>query len=195
MSAWIRGMVTKAVTLAVFYAGSAALANAQDLQSVMAGLQEGDMRKLVIHSEPQALPDRPFTDPDGNEFTLADYEGQIVLLNFWATWCAPCREEMPDLEALQRDYGGEEFAVVPVATGRNSLPGIRAFFGEIGVSELPILLDPQGQLARRSGVLGLPVTVLMDREGNEIARLQGGAHWADADARALIEAVIAQTGS
>ena len=176
--------------LMFFYAASGALANAQEMPERLESLKAGDMRMLVVHDDPIALPDRPFTDPDGNEFTLADYEGKVVLINFWATWCAPCREEMPDLEALQRDYGGDDFAVVPIATGRNSLPGIKSFFEEIGVTNLPILLDPQGQLARRAGVLGLPVTIVMDREGNEVARLTGGAQWADEEARALVEGIL-----
>ncbi|QIK42033.1 TlpA family protein disulfide reductase [Pontibrevibacter nitratireducens] len=154
-------------------------------------IRRDDMRKLDVHAEPQQLPGETFTDPDGNAYTLADYAGKIVLVNFWATWCAPCREEMPDLDALNADMAGEDFEVVTIASGRNSLSGIRAFFEEEQIETLPILLDPQGQLSRRAGVLGLPVSILMNREGHEIARLQGGAHWNDAPAREIIAAAIA----
>ncbi|WP_316016138.1 TlpA disulfide reductase family protein [Roseobacter sp. HKCCA0434] len=179
--------------LALFYAGFLALANAALAQdpAALEALRRDDMRALVVHNSPQALPDRAVTDPDGGEVSLADYAGKVVLVNFWATWCAPCREEMPDLDALNADLGGEDFEVVTIASGRNSLSGIRAFYAETGVETLPILLDPRGALARRAGVLGLPVTILIDREGREIARLNGGAHWNDAPAREIIEAVIA----
>ncbi len=162
--------------------------------AVMAdGLEDllvGDMRAMVIHEEPQDIADVSFTDPDGNDLTLENYEGQYVLLNFWATWCAPCREEMPALDALQRDLGGEEFAVITIATGRNPLPAIQRFFAEIDVTDLPILLDPRQSMARAMGVFGLPITVLIDPDGQEIGRLRGDADWASEEAVALINAVI-----
>ncbi|MBB5516043.1 thiol-disulfide isomerase/thioredoxin [Rubricella aquisinus] len=178
--------------LALFYSAVGLSANADPLDvDALREMREGDMRKLVIHDAPMPLGGREFTDPSGANLSLAAYEGQVVLLNFWATWCAPCREEMPDLEALQLEWGGEDFQVVTIATGRNSLPGIKAFFAEVGIEALPILLDPRGQMARASGVLGLPVTVILDREGMEIGRLQGGAHWNTENARAILSEVIA----
>lgn len=198
MSAWMTGRggrMLAAVGLfsGLFYAGFGGMANHAVAQgaSQLEQIRRDDMRKLDVHAEPQQLPGETFTDPDGNAYTLADYAGKIVLVNFWATWCAPCREEMPDLDALNADMGGEDFQVVTIASGRNSLSGIRAFFEEEQIETLPILLDPQGQLSRRAGVLGLPVSILMNREGREIARLQGGAHWNDAPAREIIAAAIA----
>ncbi|MGB0498212.1 MAG: TlpA disulfide reductase family protein [Rubricella sp.] len=180
--------------LAVFYAACLLGANAVSAQTLaerLGAMREGDMRMLVVHDEAQAFPQTPYTDPAGGTHSIADHAGRVVLLNFWATWCAPCREEMPDLDALQADLGGEDFAVVPVATGRNAVPGIQRFFEETGVEALPILLDERSRLARDAGVLGLPVTVLIDREGREIGRLQGAAHWNAPEARAIIEAAIA----
>ncbi|WP_240910437.1 TlpA disulfide reductase family protein [Pontivivens nitratireducens] len=198
MSAWMTGRggrMLAAVGLfsGLFYAGFGGMANHAVAQgaSQLEQIRRDDMRKLDVHAEPQQLPGETFTDPDGNAYTLADYAGKIVLVNFWATWCAPCREEMPDLDALNADMAGEDFEVVTIASGRNSLSGIRAFFEEEQIETLPILLDPQGQLSRRAGVLGLPVSILMNREGHEIARLQGGAHWNDAPAREIIAAAIA----
>lgn len=198
MSAWMTGRggrMLAAVGLfsGLFYAGFGGMANHAVAQgaSQLEQIRRDDMRKLDVHAEPQQLPGETFTDPEGNAYTLADYAGKIVLVNFWATWCAPCREEMPDLDALNADMGGEDFQVVTIASGRNSLSGIRAFFEEEQIETLPILLDPQGQLSRRAGVLGLPVSILMNREGREIARLQGGAHWNDAPAREIIAAAIA----
>lgn len=198
MSAWMTGRggrMLAAIGLfsGLFYAGFGGMANHAVAQgaSQLEQIRRDDMRKLDVHAEPQQLPGETFTDPDGNAYTLADYAGKIVLVNFWATWCAPCREEMPDLDALNADLAGEDFEVVTIASGRNSLSGIRAFFEEEQIETLPILLDPQGQLSRRAGVLGLPVSILMNREGREIARLQGGAHWNDAPAREIIAAAIA----
>ncbi len=175
--------------LAALYMGLTAGANADP---ALTALQEGDMRKLVIHSAPEAGPDVPFTREDGSEMTLADYGGQVVLLNFWATWCAPCRKEMPHLSELQTELGGDDFQVVTVATGRNPPEGMVRFLDEIGVDNLPLHRDPRQKLARSAGVLGLPVTVLLDREGQEIARLQGDADWASDSAKAIIEAVMAR---
>jgi len=198
MSAWMTGRggrMLAAVGLfsGLFYAGFGGMANHAVAQgaSQLEQIRRDDMRKLDVHAEPQQLPGETFTDPEGHAYTLADYAGKIVLVNFWATWCAPCREEMPDLDALNADLAGEDFEVVTIASGRNSLSGIRAFFEEEQIETLPILLDPQGQLSRRAGVLGLPVSILMNREGREIARLQGGAHWNDAPAREIIAAAIA----
>jgi thiol-disulfide isomerase/thioredoxin len=151
-------------------------------------LREGTMRKLVF-AEPKAVPDTGFTDSEGGAHQLSDFSGKFVLLNFWATWCAPCRKEMPMLSELQREFGGERFEVVTIATGRNSLPGIRRFFQETGVDNLPLFLDPRQNLARSMGVFGLPATVILDMDGREIARMRGDAEWYGESARAIIRAL------
>ncbi|QFU10004.1 Thiol:disulfide interchange protein TlpA [Rhodobacteraceae bacterium THAF1] len=158
-------------------------ANAADLSGVELA---GDMRKLVVHSEPKSVPDLTMEAPDGTQTTLAEYAGQPVVLNFWATWCAPCREEMPALQQIQQDGLAQ---VVTLATGRNSVEGIERFFEEESITDLPILLDPSQTAARQMAVLGLPVTVLIDAKGQEVARLTGGADWADENARAVLEAL------
>lgn len=95
------------------------------------------------------------------------------------------------LDALQAEFGGEDFEVVTIATGRNAIPGITRFFDEVGVKRLPVLLDPKQELAREMAVLGLPITVILNREGQEIARLRGDAEWDSDSARAIIAALIA----
>ena len=145
----------------------------------------------LVAVEGEVVPDITFTDPEGGEHSLTDYEGQAVLLNFWATWCAPCREEMPALDALQAELGGEDFQVVTIATGRNAPAKIDQFFEETGVQNLPVLLDPRQQLARQMGVVGLPVTVLIDRDGNEVARLLGDADWSSDAAKDVIRQLTA----
>jgi thiol-disulfide isomerase/thioredoxin len=156
----------------------------------IADLRVGDMRKLTVHSAPIAGSDVAFMSEDGEEMTLADLNGQYTLLNFWATWCAPCRKEMPDLAALQTQLGGEDFQVVTVATGRNPRPAMEAFFDEIGVDNLPLHTDARQSFSRSMGVLGLPVTLIIDPQGDEIARLQGDADWHSDSAAAIIQALI-----
>ena len=177
---------------AVLYTAFLAFANAAAADiAALEALREGDMRKLVIHAEPRAAPDAAFSDLDGGTHRLADYRGKWVLLNFWATWCAPCRKEMPMLANLQRDLGGESFAVVTIATGRNPPQAITRFFDEIGQTALPRYIDPEHALARPMGVMGLPVTVILDPEGREVARMMGDATWDGASARAILAALMA----
>ncbi|MDE0849896.1 TlpA disulfide reductase family protein [Yoonia sp.] len=157
--------------------------------STFEALREGDMRKLNFHSDPRPASNQPFTGEDGNEMTLAAYEGQITVVNFWATWCAPCRAEMPHLSDLQTQLGSDDLSVVTIATGRNPRPAMERFFDEISVDNLPLHADPRSTLARNMGVLGLPITVILDRDGQEIARLQGDADWSSESAIAILTAI------
>ncbi len=150
---------------------------------------EGDMRKLTL-VDPAALPQAVLLDEAEAEHALDDYRGRWVVLNFWATWCAPCRAEMPSLSRLQTAM--PELAVVTVATGRNSVTGIRKFFDETGITNLPMLRDPKSELARSMGVLGLPVTVIVDPEGREVARLIGDAEWDSEHALSALRSVMGQ---
>ena len=147
----------------------------------------GDMQKLVATVDPIPLPDARLIDEADRPQDLAAYRGKVILVNFWATWCAPCRREMPSLDRLQAAM--PEIAVVPVATGRNAVPGIERFFAEAGVTGLPILRDPTSTLARGMGVMGLPVTVILNPEGQEVARLIGDAEWDSASAKAILAAL------
>ncbi|PWE32475.1 thioredoxin [Maritimibacter sp. 55A14] len=178
--------------LAVLYVALAFGANtaAADTAALEA-LREGDMKKLSFHEAPREVSQAEFTDAEGGTHTLADFRGKHVVLNFWATWCAPCRKEMPTLDALEAEFGSEDFQVVIVATGRNSLTGIRKFFDEVGVENLTIYLDPKQQLAREMSVLGLPITMILNPEGQEIARAMGDADWHSDSARAIIGALTA----
>ncbi|XDA97807.1 TlpA disulfide reductase family protein [Sulfitobacter sp. LCG007] len=162
--------------------------------AAVAMLRDGDMRKLVIHETPEAISDAAFQrEDDGGDITLKEFRGKYVLVNFWATWCAPCRKEMPQLSALQKEFGGDEFEVVTIATGRNSPQGIAKFFQEAGVTNLPRHMDPQQKLASQMGVFGLPITVLIDPEGREVARMRGDADWASDSARAIISELVRPT--
>jgi thiol-disulfide isomerase/thioredoxin len=185
-------LVYTALSLGAIMGATAAQA---DLAAA-AALRDGDMKKLVIHEDPAPVPSTAFVlQDDAGETTLEAYRGKYVLLNFWATWCAPCRKEMPQLSELQTEFGGEAFEVLTVATGRNSPTGIRKFFEEIGVDNLPRHQDPKQALAREMAVLGLPITVLIDPEGREVARLIGDADWASDSAKAIIATVLGRAPS
>jgi len=179
---------------AILYAAIAITANAllagfaaADIAALEA-LRDGSLKKLVF-SEPRPVPEAVLLDGDDGEHSLAEYRGRIVVLNFWATWCAPCLAEMPALDALQEALGTEDFAVVPVATGRNPVEAIARFYAEAGIENLPVLRDPRQQFARDMGVLGLPMTILLNRDGQEVARLIGDAEWNSASARAILMAL------
>lgn len=164
--------------------------------SAAEALREGDMKKLTFHSTPEAVSDHPFDLADGaGQGTLADYEGKHILVNFWATWCAPCRHEMPMLSELQSEFGGDDFEVVTIATGRNNPAAIVKFLDEIGATNLPRHQDPKQKLAAQMGVFGLPITVIIDPEGREIARLRGDADWSSDSAKAIIASLIGGGGS
>ena len=173
---------------AILYTALAATANA-DVSSLKA-LREGDMRKLQFHSRSKVTTETFFMHADGSKGLLSDYQGKILLLNFWATWCAPCRKEMPELSALQSTLGGDNFTVITIATGPNPPDKVAAFFNEIGIDNLPSHRDPRQSLARQMGVLGLPATFLIDRDGQEIGSLLGDANWHSDSALAIIKALI-----
>ena len=176
---------------AILYTGLVTLANPAlaDLAAAEA-LREGDMKKLTFHPAPKAAGTAEFTTFDGDAISLDTYKGKWVLLNFWATWCAPCRKEMPMLSELQAELGGDDFEVVTLATGRNPPLAMKAFFDEIGVNNLPLHRDPGSGLAREMGVLGLPITVVLNPEGEEVARLRGDANWASGNAKAILKTIL-----
>lgn len=178
-------MLRRVVT--AIYMGLALGANAGLAEPVDLPLA-GDMRKLVV-SDPKPLPEVELLDAADAAHRLADWRGQWVVLNFWATWCAPCRKEMPSLDRLQAAMPA--VAVLPVATGRNPVAAIERFYAEAGVKGLPVLRDPKSELSRGIGVLGLPVTVILNPEGQEVARLIGDAEWDSAEAQAVLAALAA----
>ena len=189
MKILVSAFVYTALSLGAIMGASGAAA---DLAAA-AELRDGDMKKLVIHSAPKPTPAVPFMLADNaGETTLEAYRGKYILLNFWATWCAPCRKEMPQLSELQATFGGDSFEVLTIATGRNSPTGIQKFFDEINVTNLPRHQDPKQALASQMAIFGLPITVLIDPDGFEVARLRGDADWASDTAKSIIAAVLAE---
>jgi thiol-disulfide isomerase/thioredoxin len=141
------------------------------------------------------VPDGRFVDADGQTVDLADFRGKVVLLNFWATWCGPCKREMPDLDRLQAKLGGERFQVVALSSDRQGPAVVGPFYDELGVGHLTVFNDRRGAVQRAFGVFGLPTTVLIDPQGRELGRLVGPADWGSPEAQALVERAIADAGS
>jgi len=156
----------------------------------LAGLNKGAMAAFVVKPAPLKIPDFAFTDADGAAKSLADFSGKVVLLNIWATWCVPCREEMPMLDELQRELGGEDFTVLAVNIDKGGPDKARDFLKETGATNLALYTDPSGKLFATLKAVGMPTTLLIDREGREIGRLVGPADWASPEAKRLIEAAI-----
>jgi thiol-disulfide isomerase/thioredoxin len=135
---------------------------------------------------PKPVPRLAFTDASGAETDLSAFAGQGVVLNLWATWCAPCVAEMPALDRLSALLAADRIAVVPVSSDRGGKAQVEPFFARTGVKNLGIWLDPGGTAQRALGARGLPTTVLLDRQGRERGRLEGAASW---DGEALVAAV------
>jgi thiol-disulfide isomerase/thioredoxin len=144
-------------------------------------------------TEPQPAPELSFFDADGNELSLADFRGKVVVLNLWATWCAPCRREMPGLDRLQAEHGGADLHVLPLSLDRGEIGQIREFYDEVGVQELEIYHDPTAAAGRVLRAPGLPTTLVIDREGREVGRVLGPAEWDSDEAVALLKAIMGET--
>lgn len=145
---------------------------------------------LALHEAPVPVPTFTFVDADGATRSLADYRGKFVLLNIWATWCVPCRTEMPTLDRLQGLLGGADFQVLAVSIDRGGTEVVQKFFAETGVKNLTTNVDVSSQAAFALGVLGLPATLLLDRNGMEIGRLVGPAEWDAPEMLAQLKSVI-----
>jgi thiol-disulfide isomerase/thioredoxin len=142
-------------------------------------------KHFVMHEAPKAVTAISFRDEHGQVRTLADFKGKVVLVNLWATWCVPGREEMPALDRLQAALGGPDFEVVPLSIDR-AVDAVRKFYAETGVHNVGIFIDTSGQAARALGAVGVPTTLLIDRAGREVGRITGPAEW---DAPQLVEFV------
>lgn len=152
----------------------------------------GDMTAFVARKEPGDLPPIAFVKADGTPTSIDAWKGKVVLLNLWATWCGPCREEMPTLDNLKAELGGDDFDLVALSIDRTGLEKPKKFLEEIGVKHLALYNNSTGKLASSLKAFGMPTTLLLNRKGQELGRLVGPAHWDSQDAVALIRAAIAQ---
>ncbi|MEQ9180469.1 MAG: redoxin family protein [Nitratireductor sp.] len=159
-----------------------------------ANAADGHAQTLPLHETPQTLPDLTFADGDGASRALTDWRGKIVLLNIWATWCGPCRAEMPTLDRLQQRLGDDRFEVVALSVDRAGPAVVHRFYEETGIKALRLYIDQAGQALRTLGIVGLPTTLLIGADGRELGRLVGPAEWDAPEIAALIEAHIQQRG-
>ena len=178
---------------AALLAATPALALSPEAAARVAAARSGDMERLAVHDDPRGPYEASFDGPEG-ETGFDAWPGKVVLVNFWATWCPPCLKEMPSLDALSAAMESDEFEVVAISTDRGAPDKPRGWLEDNGIETLEFFHDPSNRAARAAGLLGQPTTLILDREGREIARFQGEADWGGADAQALIEAVIAATG-
>ena len=154
----------------------------------------GDMSKFSYAFSPRKTPNTIFNDDEGGTAVrLEDYRGQTILVNFWATWCAPCKKELPSLDRLAAEFAGENFKVLAVAADPKGREAAANQLVELGVDRVEFLMDNRLALAIGVGGSGaLPLTILYDKDGNEVGRLLGEADWASDEAKSLIRRVINQ---
>jgi thiol-disulfide isomerase/thioredoxin len=199
----VAAAVGSALTLAAVYgiagfarnpAAGTECRQAVDTAKRLAPLVRGEVAALTVASNPIRVPDLAFQDASGQPKTLADWRGRTVLFNLWATWCVPCRKEMPALDALQAKLGSDAFQVVAVNIDTRNLEKPKAWLKEVGVERLGYFADPSAKvfqdLKAAGKAFGMPTTLLIDPSGCEIATLAGPAEWASEEAVELLQAAL-----
>jgi len=151
-------------------------------------------QNFVLRGAPAPIPELQFTDGGGTLRTLADFRGKVVLLNIWATWCSPCRKEMPTLDRLQTALGGSDFEVVALSIDRGGAEVVKKFYAEIGIQRLAIHIDTSSKAGFVLAAAGLPTTLLIDAQGQELGRLIGPAEWDAPEMVAFLRSIIARDG-
>lgn len=147
---------------------------------------------IDLNEEPKLIPMVSFVHSDGVKTGLEAFLGQVVVLNFWATWCGPCREEMPSLERLQKQFVGRDVQVIALSSDRKGAKVVMPFWRELNLTSIQPFYDPKAAVSTAMGVEGYPTTVLIDRQGLEVGRLVGPADWSSPEARELVLRILAQ---
>lgn len=182
----MRKMVAAAMLLALVAVAAGAAAWRFGPGAGPAAPASGEMAAFRETRPPVPVAGFGFTDGDGRPVAIGDFAGRVVLLNLWATWCAPCVREMPALDRLQARLGGPGFEVVALSLDRGGRDQVAPFLERLGVGNLALYLDPGSAAMRELSPRGLPTTLLIDREGREVGRLEGAAEWDSPDALRLI---------
>ena len=177
-------------------AANSCAADTATIKANIGDLATGEVAAFQVAREVQNLSALAFNDEAGQPSSLAAHSGRVLLINLWATWCAPCRREMPALDRLQADLGsGDEFRVVPVNIDTGAKEKAAAFLESIDVKNLPLYRDPTTdifqELKKRGFGIGLPVSILVDKSGCLLGHLAGPAEWDSDDAKALIRKAMA----
>lgn len=167
-----------------------------DDQQILANLAEkqklatGEVAAFIYNKTPMDLPEVTFLGPDGENMTLTNFNGKVILVNLWATWCGPCRHEMPTLDNLQATLGSDKFEVVTINVDRQNTKGALEFFKETNVKHLKLYADPTTKAMRTLRARGLPLTLLIDKNGKQVGKLIGPAVWNSKEAINLIKAEL-----
>ncbi|HEU5096119.1 MAG TPA: TlpA disulfide reductase family protein [Reyranella sp.] len=151
-------------------------------------LIKGAVRRFELTKPPRSLPEVAFTGADNKPLTLADYKGKVVLVNFWATWCAPCVSEMPSLDQLQKKMGKDKFVVLPLSLDGPTRAKVAPFYQDKKLADLGIYFDKGRKAMQALGVSVLPTSILVDASGRELGRIEGEADWSTPEALALMKA-------
>jgi thiol-disulfide isomerase/thioredoxin len=174
--------------------GDTACAGAVDLARKIGPLAHGEVAGLTMATSPLRLPDLAFEDGDGKPRKLSDWRGKTILVNLWATWCVPCRKEMPALDSLQTKLGGKDFEVVAINIDTRDPEKPKNFLKDANLTKLAYFTDTKAKvfqdLKNIGKALGMPTSILVDGQGCEIANLAGPAEWASDDATTLIKAAV-----
>lgn len=149
--------------------------------------------RLVMHEQPLPTPNLAFSDASGRALSLETFRGRAIVLNVWATWCVPCRKEMPSLDRLQEKVGSRNVLVLALSVDQQGLPAVKAFYHELGLTALDIYLDPSFAAIDKLGLPGVPGTLLIDPQGREVGRKLGPAEWDSPEMLAVIEHLGTET--
>jgi thiol-disulfide isomerase/thioredoxin len=185
----LKRSVLLAVPLAALVAATVLVSPAKPDEDPPAG---GSVANFSRINPPLPAPGAAFRDSAGKEIHLADFRGKLVLLNIWATWCAPCRAEMPSLDRLQAKLGGEGLLVVPVSLDRGGGPVVAVFYGQHAIGHLGVYLDGKGALESALKINGVPTSFLIDRQGRVVGSLEGATQWDTPEALALLRSYLAK---
>ena len=149
----------------------------------------GELRKFIFSESMEVLPNPLILDANGNIVEIG-YKEDILIINFWATWCAPCKKEMPSLNGLAQNMKYEDIRIITIASGRNSKESIDAFFDDNNLINLTKYRDPRGRIAVKYGVTALPTTVVINPTGIEIGRIIGDIDWDTTDVRSFFRKLL-----
>ncbi|MCM8738416.1 TlpA family protein disulfide reductase [Azospirillum sp. A1-3] len=145
-------------------------------------------------AEPKPMPPLSFVDAEGRRVDLAEFKDRVILLNLWATWCGPCVKEMPSLDRLQAQLGGDAFQVVALSLDRGGRTAVEPFYKKTGVEHLTVFLDPGSESMKVLSLRGLPTTILVDPEGRELGRVEGAVEWDSPEVVAFLRQFLGHGG-